>query len=164
MVGKIFELEHRQPTITFLMDKNAKFRFLNAMLASGSPFANDICADASQGIELAIKMGEANSSLENFAKKMLRLYDSQAHIEVIDFQGEFFDPLFVFARIAETAKRLSGYERAILVITSLERAGISENGRLSKKRKLQSEENMELLESILLRYQTAFSNLEIIFI
>ena len=146
------------------MDKNAKFRFLNAMLASGSPFSNDICADASQGIELAIKMGDANSSLENFAKKMLRLYDSQAHIEVIDFQGEFFDPLFVFARISEIAKRLSGYERAILVITSLERAGISENGRLSKKRKLQSEENMELLESILLRYQTAFENLEIIFV
>lgn len=146
------------------MNKNAKFRFLNAMLASGSPFANDICADASQGIEVAIKSGEATASLETFAKKMLRLYDTEAHIEVIDFEGDFFDPLFVFARISEIAKRLSGYERAILLITSLERAGIAPNGRISKKRKLQTEENMELLESILLRYKTAFSNLEIIFI
>lgn len=134
------------------------------MLASGSPFANDICADASQGIEVAIKSGEATASLETFAKKMLRLYDTEAHIEVIDFEGDFFDPLFVFARISEIAKRLSGYERAILLITSLERAGIAPNGRISKKRKLQTEENMELLESILLRYKTAFSNLEIIFI
>ena len=134
------------------------------MLASGSPFANDICADASQGIEVAIKSGEVTASLETFAKKMLRLYDTEAHIEVIDFEGDFFDPLFVFARISEIAKRLSGYERAILLITSLERAGIAPNGRISKKRKLQTEENMELLESILLRYKTAFSNLEIIFI
>lgn len=146
------------------MDKNAKFKFLNSMLASGSPFANDIYADAVQGINLAIKSGEANSSLADFAKKMLRLYDSEAHIEIIDFEGEHFDPLFVFARIAEVAKRLSGYNRAILLITSLERAGIGANGRLSKKRKLQSEKNMELMESILLRYQTAFSNLEIIFL
>ena len=146
------------------MNRNAKFKFLNSMLASGSPFANDIYADAVQGIDIAIKSGEANSSLENFAKKMLRLYDSEAHIETIDFEGEFFDPLFVFVRISEVAKRLSGYKRAILLITSLERAGITPNGRLSKKRKLQSEKNMELVESILLRYQTAFSNLEIIFL
>ncbi len=146
------------------MDKRAKFRFLNAMLASGSPFANDICADAAWGISAAFRDGEVNVSIENFAKKMLRLYDSNAQIEFLNFDGEFFDPLFVFAKISEKARRLSGYKRGILVVMSLERAGLARNARITKKRKEEFSKNMDLLESLLIRYQDVFSNLEIIFI
>ncbi len=146
------------------MNRNAKFRFLNAMLAHGSPFANDICADAASGISAALNEGEATVSIEEFAKKMLRLYDSDARVEFLDFDGEFFDPLFVFTKISERARRLSGYKRGILVVMSLERAGIPVGGRISKKRKQEYTQNIDLLESLLARYQSVFSNLEIIFI
>lgn len=146
------------------MKKSAKFRFLNAMLAAGSPFANDICADAASGISAAISDGEANAPLGEFAKRMLRLYDSNARVEVLDFEGSHFDPLFVFSAVSDCAKRMSGYGRGILVVSSLERAGIPEGGRMSAKRRREYSGNMETLEAMLLRYQKSFSNVEIIFI
>jgi hypothetical protein len=146
------------------MEKNLKFRFLNSLLASGSPFANDICADAAKGIGAALESGDANMPLEIFAKRILRLYDPNAHIEVLDFENGHFDPLFAVARISEIAKRMSGYERGILVVSSLDRAGIPNGGRMSPKRKSAYASNIELVENYLLRYENSFSNVEIIFI
>ena len=144
------------------MEKDAKFRFLNAMLAAGSPFANDICADASAGMFEAVINGEANMPLEKFAKKILRLYDPDARVEVLDFENSHFDRLFAFASISESAKRLAGYSRGILVVLSLERAGMSLGDRMTPGRKSAYSENMEFIESCLGRYN--LPNVEIIFI
>ena len=82
------------------MRKNSKLRLLNALLAAGSPFANDVFADASGGIELAIRSGSADIDLEPFAKKILRLYDPDAHLEFLDFENVHFDPLFAFVAVS----------------------------------------------------------------
>ena len=144
------------------MRKNSKLRLLNALLAAGSPFANDVFADASGGIELAIRSGSADIDLEPFAKKILRLYDPDAHLEFLDFENVHFDPLFAFVAVSDCAKRLAGYGRSVLIVSGLERAGIAPNARLTPKRKSEYLENMEVIESYLARF--TLDNIEIIFI
>lgn len=145
------------------MPKDSKIKLLNELLAAGSPFARDICADAASGIRAAI-IDEAGIPLGEFAKRILRLYDPRAHVEVLDFENGHFDDLFVVASIAESARRLSGYERGILVVSSLERAGVPEGGRMSPKRKNAYSQNVDMIENYIMRYSQAFDNLEIFFI
>ena len=145
-----------------VMRSNSKLRLLNSLLAADSPFANDVFADASEGIEFAIKSGCADIALEPFAKKILRLYDPDAHLEFLDFENSHFDPLFAFVAVSDCAKRLAGYGRAVLIVSGLERAGISPNARMTSKRKSEYAENMDVLESYLTRFE--FENVEIIFI
>lgn len=132
------------------------------MLAAGSPFANDICAGAACGIDMAIARGEADIPLETFAKRILRLYDPDAHVEVLNFENSHFDPLFAVAAVADAAKRLSGYRRGILVVSSLERAGVPSKGKMTPARKSAFAENMETVENYLMRYE--LPNVEIIFV
>lgn len=146
------------------MRDHAKIRLLNKLMAAHSPFGKDFYADAAKGLDMAIVRGEAQADLSDFAKKLLRVYDPDSEIEVLNFGDGFFDPLFALPMISGAAKRLSGYRRAILVVNGLDSANIPDGGRTSKKRRQEHAGNVDLVEDYVMRYQTAFPNLEIIFL
>lgn len=145
----------------------SKIEILNALLARGSPWEREIFANATSGIMRAVcdaRGMQARTRLADFAKNILPLYCPEAEIEVLDFTGGFFDPLFAVSRISAAVRRIAGSPRPILVIAALERQGIPENGRMSKKRANQYAENIDFIEAYIDRYKTALPNLEIFFV
>ncbi len=143
------------------MKQELRIRLINAILASGSPSGSDIFACASKGVEAALGEKSEKKSPEEFARGILRLYDPFAQIEVLDFTGKDFDPLFAIPLISSAIRRISGFPRAILLVIGINEGG-GQRRIAGKKKRLLAAENIEFLEDKIESYRKAFPNLEII--
>ena len=117
------------------MERKSKIKLLNKLLAAASQCGNEDFFNAASGISKAVESGKA--SLEDFAKKILSLYNPEARVEVLEFGGGHFDPLFAAPLISSAVKRLSGYDNAILVVSGLHDSTASAKGRAAKKKKIE---------------------------
>ncbi len=149
----------------FLVERKSKIRLLNKLLASAARYGADgSFLDAARGVSKALEDGCDDTPLEDFAKKILSLYDSDAHVEVLDFGGGHFDPLFAFPEINSAVRRLSGYDKAILVVSGLRDAAAAAKGRAVKRKTDEYFQNMEFVEDSVLSRSAPGANLEIFFI
>jgi len=146
------------------MNEESRIRLLNKLLAAGSPVPRDLCADAALGVSRALELEADKVSTAVFAKNILRLYDPEAEVEVLEFGGENFDPLFAIPSINAAVKRLAGYTRAILVVAGLYDFRDRKTGRAAGKRMREYSDNVDFVEGTIMRYKDAFPNLEIFFI
>ncbi len=138
-----------------------KVMLLNSLLASVSPMSNEIYANASAGITSALKDG-ADVTLEEFARRVISIYNPQAKLEFLDFSGGYFDPLFAIPTISSAMKRLSGYPTAILIINGL--SELPQGRRRTARARQQKAEDFEFTEDYILRYQKSFPKIEVFFI
>ena len=107
-------------------------------------------------------MESGKIALGDFAKSILKIYDPEAAVEVVEIEKPTFDPLFALPMISSAIKRLSGFERAVLIVCVLDaRAG---GKRASRQKREAYAENIELIEAYAMRYAKAFPNLEILFV
>ena len=146
------------------MDSEAKIRILNRMLAvrCGPEYA-DKYLQSTRAIDFAFKRGSAIAPLGEFAKSIIKIYDSEAELEFIDIGSDYFDPLFVIDSIAAAVKRLAGQPKPILVVAGMDRS--AKNGsKWSAKRRREYFNNLDIVESYVLRYEKSIPQIEIIFI
>ena len=144
-----------------MISKDEKIRILNSLLASVSPISNEIFANATAGINNALKDG-IEVSLEEFARRAISIYNPVAKLEFIDFSSGYFDPLFAMPIISSAMKRLSGYSCAILVINGL--SELPQGKRRTKNMREQKAEDFELAENYVMRYRKSFPSIEVFFI
>ena len=134
-----------------------KIRLLNAILSNGSSIGFDLCAEATYCIERALA-DNPEVNLNVFAKNIIKLYDNKAEIEVVEI-GEG-GVLFALPQISIAVRRISGADKAFLVISGLK---VPPNMR-SKKKWNAHFSDVDTLEGFIMRYQSAFPNIEVIFI
>lgn len=161
MVIEIFKNLARYPAKLIMISKNDKIRMLNSLLAAISPISNEIFANATAGINKALKDG-TKVSLEEFAHRAIAIYNPSAKLEFIDFSSGYFDPLFAIVIISSAMKRLSGYPSAILVINGL--SELPQGKRRTKNMRQQKAEDLEMAESYVMRYRKSFPSIEVFFI
>lgn len=145
-------------------DAVSRIRALNRILASRGGRLSEAFLDTSRAIDFAERMGERPSNPAAFAKSVMRMYDPGAHLEYVDLGGDHFDPLFAFGMVSDAAKRLAGCPRPVLVIAGLDRASRGGGRRWSAKRRGEYSENLNVVESVVLRYKNAIPQIEIIFV
>ncbi len=146
------------------MERKSKIKLLNKLLAAASQCGNEDFFNAASGISKAVESESGKASLEDFAKKILSLYNPEARVEVLEFGGGHFDPLFAAPLISLALKRLSGYDNAILVVSGLHDSTASAKGRAAKKKKIEYSQNLEFVEGSVLRHSDSLPNLEIFYI
>ena len=145
------------------MVNSDKIIVLNRLLAARSPAGRDFYASASKGVCAALaEMDSEKIPLAEFTRNILRIYDPDAAVEVVEIENSIFDPLFALPAISSAIKRLSGFEKPVLVICGIDaRDGGKRN---SPKRRKSYAENIELVEDYAMRYAKALPNLEILFV
>jgi len=164
---KVFKFRFRRAAKPVLsekkMDDSDKIMVLNRLLAARSAAGRDFYASASKGVCAALsEMESGKIALGDFAKSILKIYDPEAAVEVVEIEKPTFDPLFALPMISSAIKRLSGFERAVLIVCGLDaRAG---GKRASRQKREAYAENIELIEAYAMRYAKAFPNLEILFV
>ncbi len=144
-----------------MIELKDKIMLLNSLLASVSPMSNELYANATSGINSALKDG-ASASLEEFARRVISIYNPSAKLEFLDFSGGYFDPLFAIPTISSAMKRLSGYQTAILVVSGL--SEYPQGRRRTAKARRQKSEDFEFAEDYIMRYKKSFPKIEVFFI
>ncbi len=149
-----------------MSDSEQKVKLLNSLLAMETPFSAELFISATNGIEFALKEQRLESvNLKDFAKSIMRYYDSSVAVEVLEFgEGGHFDPLFAIPLISSAVKRLSGYKKSILIVSGMIETTKNATGRKSPNRIKRYESDLNFIEDYVMRYQSSFPNLKIIFI
>lgn len=142
------------------MHNAEKIGALNNILALNAQAASDVsCA-----VDYALHCNCALRSSPEIAKRLLKIYDEDAAVEYVAFDGDYFDPLFAIVRLKEALMRLTGYKRSILIIESLSKSSLNGKKRKSQKSELRLRENAAFIESYAEKFEKYIQNLEIIFI
>ncbi len=163
MAYKILRKRHIAGII-FLMKSDAKIKLLNKLLATGSRCDDNDFANAAIGISKALENEDSTVSLDVFAKRILKLYDPNARVEVLEFGENGYSPLFAAPEINAAAKRLAGFDRAILVVSGLSEETGTSKGRASLKKKLELSRDIEFIEDSALKHMEESPKLEVLFI
>lgn len=144
-----------------------RIKILNRLF-SLSPFARDTYFYASFGVNAALENskfgGDSLLSVEHAAKNLAAIYDDSIQVEVLQLNEKYFDALFLLPKLSTAAKKLAGYERAMLIVCGLREASFDGGTRASPRREKAYAQNAELVEAYLMRYKSSFKNLEIIFL
>ncbi|MBO7522058.1 MAG: hypothetical protein J6T16_07450 [Opitutales bacterium] len=140
-----------------------KIRSLNRILASRGVCAEGKFGEVSKAVEFALKSGQA-LNIGEFAKTVMRMYDAGADLEFVDIKDDYFDPIFAMEEISAAAKRLSGCAKPILVVAGMDKSALRGGKNWSQKKREEYFENLSVVESFVLRYESSISNIEIIFI
>ena len=141
-----------------------KIRALNGILAGKSPDAAESFAQAQAAMDFAFSQGCEIRPLGDFAREIMGFYDPDADLEFVDLGGEYFDPLFKIDEIRDAAKRLAGSRKPILVVAGLDRASLGGGKNWSARRRAEYFSNLDIVESHVLRYESAIPQIEIIFV
>jgi len=141
------------------VDKS-RIALLNDLLFSNSKKDDSL----KHGVSLALRANIELKDDEELVKALTNLYNSDTKSEFLNLDGEYFDPLFVLERIQNTAKRLAGYDKAILVIYGLSASSLDGKKRKSFKSLTRYSENLMFVESCIERYKDSLKNLDIIFL
>ncbi len=142
----------------------SKIAKINNFLSLGSDIDEADASELNSGIKLALKSGLPLRDSSVIAKKLAHIYDTQAHLEFLRFEDDYFDPLFAMHKIRETLIRLSGYERSILIIDSLKRSSLEGKKRSSQKSDLRYHSCINFIEDYANLYQNHINNLEILYL
>ncbi|MBR4597898.1 MAG: hypothetical protein IKO42_05845 [Opitutales bacterium] len=140
-----------------------KIRSLNRLLASRGVYAEGKFEEVSKAVEFALNSGEP-LNIGEFAKTVMRMYDAEADLEFVDIKEDYFDPIFVIEEISAAAKRLSGCAKPILVVAGMDKSAMRGGKNWSQKKRAEYFENLSVVESFVLRYESSMPNIEIIFI
>ncbi|MFR6032637.1 MAG: hypothetical protein ACLUKN_05340 [Bacilli bacterium] len=125
---------------------------LNRLLAARSAAGRDFYASASKGVCAALsEMESGKIALGDFAKSILKIYDPEAAVEVVEIEKPTFDPLFALPMISSAIKRLSGFERAVLIV-----CGLDASWRSGLAPKAPGLRQHDLIEAYAMRYAKAF--------
>ena len=138
------------------MDSALKVRLLNKLFAASAPCGFALCVDAARGIESALAE-KSEIDIAIFAKRILKLYNPEAAVEVVELNPH--EPLFALAPLSRAARKLSGYQKAYLVI-----CGLSAVKTKTKKKMAEHFGDIDTIEGYISRYEKSVENLEIIFL
>ena len=141
-----------------------KIRALNAILASRASCPDGKFAEISKAVEFALKNESNLRPIGEFAQSVMQMYDPDATLEFVDINDDYFDPIFIIEEISAAAKRLSGCAKPILVVAGMDKSAMRGGKNWSEKKRKEYFENLSVVESFVLRYESSISNIEIIFI
>ena len=153
-------------------DTTVKLHTLNNLLSlvanTDSHVASHVRSAINFTLENATPGGPDEDELLANAEQLLKIHRSSQDNELpfyhCDFRKESYDPLWLQAHFKNALRELSGYPRALLLVTGLRRMICPPTQRWTQRRQMQYDNAIHYMEEVSAEYTSTKTHLYLLFL